>query len=317
MRIYFLDTVHPRLTELLTQAGHQCIHPADFDDRDLAAQLRQCEGIVVRSRIVDAEMLATIPNLRFVARVGAGLENIDRAWCQEHGIVVLNSPEGNRDGVAEWCVAQLLAMMKHLHRANAQVHGGLWSREENRGHDLFGSTVGIIGYGHMGSAFAHRLGAFGVQVLAHDKYRKGFASSHVVEASLAEVLAASDAISLHLPLTPETHYFANKDFFQRLGGSVWFINSSRGGVVDTKALLDAMDAGLVKGAALDVLEYERPDLSSLATAMDPHTLARLMEHPRVLLSPHIAGVTHEGKEKMARILAEKILHAFPTTHEPA
>lgn len=317
MHIALVDSVHPVLAEKLTAAGHACTMLHTLSDAELKQALGPMQGIVVRSRVLSGDLLASAPGLRFVARVGAGLENIDRAWCQEHGILVLNSPEGNRDGVAEWCVAQLLALMKHLHRANAQVHSGLWLREENRGHDLFASTVGIIGYGQMGSAFALRLGAFGVQVLAHDKYRTGFASSHVVEASLGEVLTASDAISLHLPLTEETRHFANKDFFQRLGRSVWFINSSRGGVVDTKALLDALDAGLVKGAALDVLEYERPDLSGLDPAMDPHTQARLLAHPGVLLSPHIAGVTHEGKEKMARILAEKILHAFPSVHDPA
>lgn len=307
LRIAFVDKVHPLLAEELHAAGHNCHMLHGLDGTALEAALHEAQGIVVRSRRLPGMLLEKAHGLRFVARVGAGLENIDREWCAAHGVAVLNSPEGNRDGVGEWCVAQLLGLMKHLHGANDQVHRGLWLREENRGHDLFGATVGIIGYGHMGSAFAQRLSSFGVHVLAHDKYRKGFATDHVVEAHLDEVLASSDAISLHLPLTAETRHYANEGFFQRLGGPVWFINSSRGGVVDTKALLDAIDAGLVRGAALDVLEYERDDLSGLDPDQDPATQTRLLEHPQVVLSPHIAGVTHEGSVKMASILAQKIL----------
>lgn len=311
MRIAFVDSVHPLLSERLEGAGHTCAALHTQDDAALATTIADAEGIVVRSRQLPGELLAQAPALRFVARVGSGLENIDREYCRTHEIIVLSSPEGNRDGVGEWCIAQTLAMLKHLPRANEQVHKGLWQRQANRGADLFGKTVGIIGFGHMGSAFAEKLQGFGVQVLAHDKYRKGFTTEHVVEADLDELLSASDIISLHLPLTAETKHYAHDDFFKRLGGPVWFINSSRGGVVDTKALLDALDAGMVKGAALDVLEYERPDLDSLDPNVDPATLRRLLDHPSVLLSPHIAGVTHEGKVKMAEVLATKILNAFP------
>jgi D-3-phosphoglycerate dehydrogenase len=311
MRIYFLDTVHPRLTELLTRAGHQCIHPADFDDRDQAAQLRQCEGIIVRSRIVDAEMLAQIPQLRFVARVGSGLENIDTRWCLKHGVRVFNSPEGNRDGVGETCVMLLLALMKALVRANAQVRAGLWPREENRGSEVRDKTVGIIGYGHMGSAFAEKLKGFGARILVHDKYKDGFAKAGIEEARLDVLLRESDVISLHLPLTGETHHYADRDFFLRLGRPVWFLNTSRGPVVHTEALLDAIDQGRVIAAGLDVLEFEREDLSGLDPAMEPHVQHRLLHHPRVLLTPHIAGVTFEGRIRMAEVLARKILHAFP------
>ncbi|MEX1132266.1 MAG: NAD(P)-dependent oxidoreductase [Flavobacteriales bacterium] len=311
MRIAFVDSVHPLLAERLEQAGHTCTALHHLADAALVEAMGAVEGIVVRSLQLPAELLDRAPELRFVARVGAGLENIDREHCTARNILVLNSPEGNRDGVGEWCVAQTLALLKHLPRTNEQVHKGLWLREENRGYDLFGSTVGIIGFGHMGSAFAEKLQGFGVQVLAHDKYRKGFATDGVVEADLDELLVACDIISLHLPLTAETRHYANEAFFKRLGGPSWFINSSRGGVVDTKALLDATDAGMVKGAALDVLEYERPDLGSLDAAIDPATLRRLLDHPSILLSPHIAGVTHEGKMKMAEVLAEKILNAFP------
>lgn len=311
MRIGFIDNAHPRLAELLTRAGHEAVMLHQVDDARLAEALQGMRGIVVRSRRLEGSLLARIDGLRFVARVGSGLENIDTAWCRRNGIQVMNSPEGNRDGVGEACVMLLLALMKALVRANNQVHAGLWLREENRGTDLRGKTVGIIGYGHMGSAFADKLRGFGVRVLAHDKYRSGFERAGVHECGLERVLRESDVISLHLPLTPETHHFADRGFFLRLGRPIWFLNTSRGAVVHTAALLDAIDHGRVIAAGLDVLEFERPDLSGLDPAIDPATQRRLLGHDRVLLTPHIAGVTHEGRLKMAEVLADKIIHAFP------
>ncbi len=311
MRIVFIDTVHPRLSELLTRAGHEVVALHQLDDAGLARALQGAQGIVVRSRPVDADLLRQVEGLRFIGRVGSGTENIDTAWCRAHGVKVINSPEGNRDGVGEACVMMLLALMKALVRANAQVHQGLWLREENRGFDLRGKTVGIIGYGNMGSAFADKLRGFGVKVLAHDKYRSGFERAGVHECGLERLLRESDVISMHLPLTSETHHFADRDFFLRLGKPVWFLNTSRGAVVHTAALLDAIDHGRVIAAGLDVLEFERPDLSGLDPAIDPATQRRLFGHERVLLTPHIAGVTHEGKLKMAEVLADKIIHAFP------
>lgn len=311
MRIAVIDSVHPRLTELLTRAGHELVMLHQVDDHGLAQALADMQGIVVRSRALKAELLQQVEGLRFIGRVGSGTENIDTDWCRKHAVRVINSPEGNRDGVGEACVMMLLALMKSLVRANNQVHAGLWLREENRGTDLRGKTVGIIGYGNMGSAFADKLRGFGVKVLAHDKYRSGFERAGVTEAGLERVLRESDVISLHLPLTTETHHFADRDFFLRLGRPVWFINSSRGAVVHTAALLDAIDHGRVIAAGLDVLEFERADLSGLDPTIDPATQRRLFGHERVLLTPHIAGVTHEGKLKMAEVLADKIIHAFP------
>lgn len=310
MHFALLDTVHPMLAERLEQAGHRCTPMQHLHGQELQRALADVEGIVVRSRILGAELLSHAPALRVVGRVGSGTENIDKAWCLAHGVEVLNSPEGNRDGVGETCVMLLLALMKTLVRANAQVRQGLWPREQNRGTDLHGKTVGIIGYGHMGSAFAEKLQGFGVRILAHDKYRVGFESTGVAECSLTELLQESDGISLHLPLTAETQHFAGRDFFQRLGKPIWFLNTSRGAVVHTEALLDAVDQGQVIAAGLDVLEYERNDLSGLDPEMEPRVQQRLLQHERILLTPHIAGVTHEGKLKMAQVLADKILNAI-------
>ncbi len=311
MRIALLDSVHPVLAERLVDAGHEVKALHQIDDAGLAAALIGTEGIVVRSRRLDADILSAATGLRFVARVGSGLENIDTAWCLKHDVRVFNSPEGNRDGVGEACVMMLLALMKALVRANNQVHHGLWLREENRGTDLQGKTVGIIGYGQMGSSFAEKLRGFGVKVLAHDKYRSGFDRAGVEECALERVLRESDVISLHLPLNAETRHFADRDFFLRLGRPVWFLNTSRGAVVHTEALLHAIDHGRVIAAGLDVLEFERADLSGLDPSMEPGVQRRLLGHERVLLTPHVAGVTHEGKWKMATVLADKILSAFP------
>ena len=307
MTIAFIDSVHPLLAEKLTAAGHSCIDLHTASDAELVQQLSDVEGIVVRSRQLGEEVLSHAPRLRFVGRVGAGLENIDTAWCKAKGISVYNSPEGNRDGVGELCVMLLLMLLKHAARANEQVHRGLWLREENRGSDLHGKTVGIIGYGHMGAAFAQKLSGFGVRVLAHDKYKQGFGSDHVKEVSLEVLQRACDVVSLHLPLNAETQHYANAAFLAGFAKPIHLLNTSRGPVVHTAALLDALDKGTVIGAGLDVLEFERPDLSGLDPTMDPHTLKRLLAHDRVLLTPHIAGVTHEGKRKMAEVLASKIL----------
>ncbi|HMC98238.1 MAG TPA: NAD(P)-dependent oxidoreductase [Flavobacteriales bacterium] len=308
MRILILDSVHPVLAERLTAAGHACIGPDGAGSADV-------EGLVVRSSEVGSEFLKRMPKLRFVGRVGSGVENIDVAHCDRNGIRVLNSPEGNRDGVGESCVLLLLALMKSLVPANAQARAGIWSREANRGTELRGKTVGIIGYGQMGSAFAEKLRGFGVRVLAHDKYKSGFDKAGVRECSLAELLGASDVISLHLPLTTGTQHYANDAFFHRLRQPVWFLNTSRGRVVHTRALLDAIEDGRVIAAGLDVLEFERADLSALDPAMEPGTQQRLLGHPRVLITPHIAGVTHEGRYKLAAVLANKIIEAFPNDPE--
>ncbi|MBL7983126.1 MAG: phosphoglycerate dehydrogenase [Flavobacteriales bacterium] len=316
MRIAFVDSVHPVLAERLEKAGHSTTALHQLDDAQLGAALVDFQGIVVRSRPLNAELLRHAPSLRFVARVGSGTENIDRTYCDTQSIRVLNSPEGNRDGVGELCVAQLLALLKHTHRANDQVHRGLWAREENRGTDLFGKNVGIIGFGHMGRSFAEKLSGFGVNVMAHDKYRTPDMGGHVAACSLDRLMEESDVISLHLPLTDETAHYADATFFARAQRPIWFLNTSRGQVVHTEALLDALDQGRVLGAALDVLEFERPDLSGLDPTMEPAIQRRLLAHPGILLTPHIAGVTHEGKYNMAAILANKIIDAFPNDPQP-
>ncbi|QQR84955.1 MAG: hypothetical protein IPJ76_10005 [Flavobacteriales bacterium] len=315
MRIGFVDSAHPLLAEQLVAAGHECTALHQVDDAHLVDALAGHQGIVVRSRQLSADLLRQLGDLKFIGRLGSGLENIDRDYCKKAGIAVFNSPEGNRDGVAETAVMLLLMLLKHAVRGNEQAHTGLWLREENRGTDLEGKTVGIIGFGHMGSAFAQRLHGFDVRVMAHDKYLKNYATAGVEECALEQLQEECDAISLHLPLTKETTHFVDAAFIARMRKPFWLINTARGGVVHTASLLDGLDSGKVIGAGLDVLEFERPDLSGLDLGREPHTMKRLLGHEHVVITPHIAGVTHEGKRKMAEVLVRKIL-AFAAGSAP-
>ncbi len=306
MKINFIDSVHPVLSTRLTVAGHTCEDLSERTGAEFFAQLHDSQGLVVRSRLLDADTLAHAPKLKFIARCGAGMENIDAAYCAERGIRLYSSPEGNRAAVAEHALGMLLALMDKLPKADREVRQGIWDRVSNSGNELCGSTVGIIGFGQMGTAFAQRLQGFEVKVVVHDKYRSGFGNEQVVESTLEEVLERSDVISLHLPLTAETEHYADAAFFERCAKPVWFINTARGPITDTAALLDAIDAGKVRGACLDVLEFEERSLRGLKTEQDS-TLKRLYACDKVLLSPHVAGLTEESYFKLANVLADKIL----------
>ena len=309
MRIVFIDSVHPVLSERLTVAGHTCDDASALDGERLIERLHHAEGIVVRGRIMlDKPALDHAPRLKFIARAGAGMENIDRAECARRGIALYNSPEGNRDAVGEHAIGMLLALMNNLLRADREVRGGKWRRKENTGHELHGSTVGIIGFGRMGSAFAEKLRGFGVRILAYDKYLRNYAPDHVEESALEHLLEHSDVISLHLPLDAETDRYAGRRFFARLAKPIWFINTARGPLVDTSALLDAIDEGKVRGACLDTLEFEERSLLGLRNDAPKDVLHRLFTCERVLLSPHIAGITHESYFKLANFLADKIIN---------
>lgn len=308
MNVAFLDTVHPILSERLTVAGHRCLDLVGDDVEGLKRKFEEVEGIVVRGRVVlNEDILTHAPRLRFIARAGAGMENIDTAYCERRGIHLFNSPEGNSDALGEHAVGMLLALLNHLIRADREVRGGKWRRRENTGHELQGSTVGIIGFGRMGRAFAQKLAGFGVHLMAHDKYLRNYAPEGVREVELDDLFAHADVVSMHLPLTAETEHYADAAFFQRFAKPVRFINTARGPITDTGALLDAIDAGRVLGACLDVLEFEERSLLGLRPDAPKELLHRLYACDRVVLSPHVAGITHESYYKMANILADKIL----------
>ncbi len=310
MKVYFLETVHERLAERLTAAGHACVEALGVQRADvLAGQIADAHGLVVRSRfLVDAPLLAALPQLRFIARSGSGLENIDLPAAAERNVAVFNSPEGNRVAVGEHALGMLLALLHKLHVADHSVRAGEWLREAHRGLELSGRNVGIIGLGQMGTAFAQRLQGFECRILAYDKYRTDLpAGSEAVDE--ATLLAQSDVISLHLPLTEETRTLVSEEWLQRLGKFPILLNTSRGPIASTAAIAEGLERGWISGAGLDVLEEEGRDLLGLTNRSS--ALEQLAADPRVILSPHVAGWTEESYFKLSEVLADKVLAAFP------
>lgn len=309
MKVLFLDSVHEILQQELEANGFECHHDYTSSYADIKSKIGLFDGIVIRSRIpIDRGLLAA-GMLKFVARSGAGLENIDLVAAKEMDVQIFSSPEGNMDAVAEHAMGMLLMLMNHLKRADAEVRAGIWRRAENRGTELKGKTVGIVGYGHMGSAFAQRLRGFGCTIIAHDKYKIGFGNDVVEEVSKAELLERSDIISVHLPLSAETHHYIDRSFILAAGKPFILINTARGLHVDIAALLTELDNGKVIGACLDVFEFEKSSFESIDT--DRATLfEQLISREDVVLSPHIAGWTHESYVKLSSFLAQKIIAHF-------
>jgi D-3-phosphoglycerate dehydrogenase len=306
MRILFLDSVHPILEQEFQKWGFVCDHDWDSDAEKLSLIIHQYEGIVVRGRIVlDSRLLKAATHLRFIARSGSGLENIDLSTARQMGIAVVNSPEGNRDAVAEHTLGMLLMLFNNLHKADREVRAGIWDREGNRGIEIMGKTLGIIGFGVMGQAVARRFAGFGVRILAFDKYRKGFGGNGVWEATLSEIFNETDILSFHVPLTPETRHYFNADFLKNFRRPIWLLNTSRGAVVSLSALADGLRGGKVLGACLDVLETERHDFAA-NLKQDPH-LAYLLQSEKVVFSPHVAGWTIESYQKLSAVLAQKLI----------
>lgn len=306
-KVLFVDTAHPSLQDKLEAMGFQCDYFPDYQYADYLRIIADYAGIIIRSKIpVDSVLLDAASRLRFVGRVGAGMENIDYEYAHKKGIVCLNAPEGNRDAVAEQAIGMLLMLFNNLLKADAEVRKGIWLREENRGVELMGKTVAIIGYGNTGSAFAGKLSGFEAKVIAYDKYKSNFGSSIVEEVCMQKVFEMADIVSLHVPLTKETTYLVNSGFLESFRKPVYIINTSRGKVLNTADLLKAMDQGRVLGACLDVLEFEKTSFEALSENKLPAALENLIQRKNLVLSPHIAGWTHESNLKMAKVLAAKI-----------
>jgi len=309
--ILFIDSVHPLLQKVLEAKGFKCHLQYDWGREKIAEELPNFDGVIIRSRIkLDKEMIDKGTKLKFIARAGAGMENIDVPYAESKGIKCLPSAEGNRDAVGEHALGMLLCLFNNICRADKEVRQGLWIREGNRGVELQGKTVGIIGYGNMGSAFAKRLKGFDCTVLAYDKYKKNYSDEYVRETTIEELFEKTDVLSIHLPLTEETNYIVNRSFFGKFQKNIYFINTSRGKQVRTDDLVECMKSGKVIGACLDVMEYESLSFEGLDKTNLPTSFKYLIESDRVVLTPHIAGWTHESNEKISATLAKKILELF-------
>jgi len=308
VKIIFIDSVHPILQTELEKAGHQCDLLYNLTPTEIVKLLPAYDGAVIRSKLkLTKEILQTATNLKFIARAGAGMENIDVDFAESIGIKCLHAPEGNRDAVGEHALGMLLALFNNLCRSNAEVRLGKWIREGNRGVELAGKTVGVIGHGNMGSAFTQRLSGFDVKILAYDKFKKSYGTDKITESTLEEICSEADVLSMHVPLTEETKYLVNDKFLTGFKKNIYLINTARGKVVKTDDLVKNIESGKVLGACLDVLEYEAVSFENIESVNLPPAFNYLINSNKVLLSPHIAGWTHESNEKIARVLLEKII----------
>ncbi len=307
-KVLFIDTTHPVIREELEKAGYVCDYFSGYTRADYEKCIHEYEGVIIRSKIeLDKPILDKAINLKFIGRVGAGMESIDVAYAEMKGIRCYNSPEGNRIAVGEHAVGLLLALMNKIIPASSGIKRGVWEREGNRGIEICKKTIGIIGYGNMGSAFAQCISGFGAKVLAYDKYKTGFSSTLVQESNLDNLFEQCDILSLHVPLTQETHYMVDDAFLQKFKKPLFLINTARGQVVKTLDLVKNLQQGKVLGAGLDVLEYESFSFESMNLQQIPADFDYLLHADNVILTPHIAGWTVESKYKLSKVLVDKIL----------
>ena len=305
MKILLLDKNHPLITEQLSEKGFVLEEDFSSSYEQVLEKIHLYEGIIIRSRIpLDAHFLEKAKNLKFIARVGAGMENIDIAKAQELGIKLINSPEGNKDAVAEHVIGTLLVLMNRLFISSNEVKKGIWLREENRGEEILGKTFGIIGYGNMGKAVAKRLSGFGCKTIFYD-IKPNLSDEFATQVSLQELQENADILSLHTPLTEDTLYMIDEEFISKMKKNFYFINTARGKNLKTSALVKALKSGKIKGACLDVLEYEKTSFENLETKNED--LEYLLNSEKAIITPHIAGWTHESKIKLAQVIVDKIL----------
>jgi len=311
MRILIIHKVHPILKELLLKAGFQVDEKLDLSRSQIIDILPKYNGLVVRSALkVDKEIIDAGINLKFIGRLGAGMENIDGEYANQKQIKLFNAPEGNRSAVGEQTVGMLLSLFNNLNKADKEVRNGIWLREDNRGEEIEGKTIGIIGYGNMGGAFARKISGFGAKVIAYDKYKTNYSDSYAEEVSMVELSEKSDIISFHVPLQDDTYHMANQEFFNSCKKGVYIINTARGAVIDSAILVSELKNKNIKGACLDVLEYEGMSFENIKANTKNRNFEFLTKAENVILSPHIAGWTHQSNRKMAVVLAEKILFSF-------
>ncbi|RKS55751.1 D-3-phosphoglycerate dehydrogenase [Gillisia mitskevichiae] len=311
MIVLHADSNNPLLIKELQKVGYHNVEAYDVCKEDILANQHLFDGIIIRSRFkIDKDFIDRAPNLKFIARVGAGLESIDVEYAKESGIELFAAPEGNSNAVGEHALGMLLSLLNKLTKANREVHQGYWHREDNRGIELDGKTVGIIGYGNMGKAFAKKLRGFDVKVLCYD-ILKGVGDENATQVSLEELQNTAEVLSLHTPWTQQTNKMVNTNFINKFKNPFWFINTARGKSVITADLVLGLIEGKILGAGLDVLEYEKDSFEHLFQDHQiPPDLKELMFFENVILSPHVAGWTEESHRKLASTIAYKIIDKF-------
>ena len=311
MKVLHIDSNHPLLIEQLKALGFRNDEDYTSSKEAIEAKISEYDGLVIRSRFpIDKQFIDKAVNLKFIGRVGAGLENIDCDYAESKNIKLIAAPEGNRNAVGEHALGMLLSLMNHFKRADKEVSNGFWKREENRGVELDGKTVGIIGYGNMGKAFAKKLLGFDVEVICYD-ILNGVGDANAKQVSLAEFHQKVDVVSLHTPQTPQTLGMINNAFIDAFAKPFWFINTARGKSVVTADLVAALKTGKIIAAGLDVLEYEKASFEDMFVGNTmPEPFQYLIQADNVILTPHIAGWTLESKEKLAQTIVDKIKAHF-------
>lgn len=310
MKILHLDQNHPLLIEQLTTAGFDNEEDYTSSKEIVESFIEGYDGIVIRSRFkIDQTFIDAAKNLQFIARVGAGLESIDIVYAEKKGIYLIAAPEGNKNAVGEHALGMLLSLFNNLNRADKEVKTGQWNREKNRGVELDGKTIGLIGYGNMGRSFAKKLKGFNCTVFCYD-IKEGVDNKNATQVAMKTLHEMADVVSIHTPWTPLTHKMVDTDFITAFKKPFWFINTARGKSVVTKDLVAALKSGKILGAGLDVLEYEKSSFESLFTNKMPDELSELLQMDNVILSPHIAGWTVESNIKLAEVIVEKIIDKF-------
>lgn len=301
-KILIVDDLHPAFKIAAEQMGFEVDDQPLIKKEKVLEILKDYAGLVIRTKFrVDKEVIDASSNLKFVARAGAGMDNIDVAYADEKNIQLINAPEGNADAVGEHCIGLLLSLMNNFRKADTEIRNGIWEREGNRGYELKGKTVGIIGYGNNGSAFARKLKGFEVNVLAYDKYKTRFSDDYAKEASMEEIVKYSDVLSLHIPLTKETKQMVNDEYLSYFRRPIFFLNAARGEIVNIKAVLNGIKENRILGAGLDVLEKEKfPALADADFYQD------LIAEGKVLLTPHVGGWTFDSYRKISEVLAAKL-----------
>ncbi len=310
MKIIIAEPTHEILEKKLKKNGFDCDYFPNITFQKLKSIIPKYDGLIIRSKFkIDKKFINSANKLKFVARAGAGMENIDIQYAQSKNVLCINSPEGNKDSVGEHVIGMLLSLFHKISISNKEINKGIWNRK-NIGIEMFGKTVGILGYGNMGISFAKKLKGFGVDVIAYDKYKTKFSDEFVTEVNEQEFFERTDILSIHVPLTDETLFLVNNSYINNFKKTIYIANTARGKIIKTEDLVNNLKSGKIKGAVLDVLEYEKTSFENIFSGKNSISLNYLISSDNVILTPHIAGSSDESYKKIAKVLAEKIILVF-------